>query len=219
VIVRISGTAVHPPDDAAALLKFAERLSPARKFHPRENLLKLLAAIEAAKARPFPAVLFALGIRHVGEEVAAVLAGAFGSADALFAADEAAVASVHGIGPEIARSVVAWGSRPENREELARLAAAGVQLESAAPAGPVGDALAGLTVVITGTHPVSRDALSDFIRAQGGKVTASVSKATDLLVAGEAAGSKLTKAEALGVRIVDYAGLQAMCDVKPGQPE
>ena len=208
-----------PPDDVAALLKLAERLSPARKFHPRENLLKLLAAIEAAKARPFSAVLFALGIRHVGEEVASVLAGAFGSAEALFAADEAAVASVHGIGPEIARSVVAWGSRTENREELARLAAAGLHLESEAPAGPVGDALAGLTVVITGTHPVSRDALTAMIRAHGGKVTGSVSKATDLLVAGEAAGSKLTKAEALGVRIVDYPGFVELCGEKPGQPE
>ena len=79
--------------------------------------------------------------------------------------------------------------------------------------------LAGLTVVITGTHPVSRDALTAMIRAHGGKVTGSVSKATDLLVAGEAAGSKLTKAEALGVRIVDYPGFVELCGEKPGQPE
>lgn len=199
------------PDDAAALLKCAERLTPHRKFHPRENLLKLLQAIEGAKARPFSAVLFALGIRHVGEEVAALLADHFRTADALFAADAAAIEEVHGIGPEIARSVVAWAERPEHRRELKRLKAAGVQLELTGEAQQVGDALAGLTLVITGTHPVSREVVTAMIRAHGGKVTGSVSGSTDVLVAGEAAGSKLKKAETLGVRVVDYAELCAMC--------
>jgi DNA ligase (NAD+) len=86
-----------------------------------------------------------------------------------------------------------------------------VQLELTGEAQQVGDALAGLTLVITGTHPVSREVVTAMIRAHGGKVTGSVSGSTDVLVAGEAAGSKLKKAETLGVRVVDYAELCALC--------
>ncbi len=173
---------------------------------------KLLGAIDASKARPWASVLYALGIRHVGAVNAKTLAQHFSSAAALAAASPEAIATVHTIGPEIAQAVYQWFQVPANQILIDRLQLAGLQLastESEAPlaAGP----LVGKTFVLTGTLPtLTRQQATDIIEAAGGKVTSSISKATDYLVAGEKAGSKLVKAESLGVAILSEADLLAL---------
>lgn len=188
-----------------------DRLSARRRLAFGEvQARNLLAAIEASKQRPFGAALFALGIRHVGAEVSGWLAEAFGSMEALSQANREALLSIHGVGEEIADSILEWFATHEHQSEWRALAEAGVHmaLEAGALASQ-GDALKGGTFVITGTHPISREALADVIRSQGGKVAGSVSKNTTALVAGEKAGSKLAKAEGLGVPVWDYAELVA----------
>jgi hypothetical protein len=188
-----------------------DRLSPRRRLAFGEVQARNIAsAIEASKARPFSAALFALGIRHVGAEVSQWLAEAFGSMEALMDASREELLKIHGVGEEIADSLLEWGKQPAHQDEWRALAVAGVAMQaSAKERSSQGDALAGGTYVITGTHPVSREALGDLIRAQGGKVTGSVSKNTTALVAGEKAGSKLAKAESLGVPVWDYGALLA----------
>ena len=172
----------------------------------------LLAAIENSKQRPPARLLTALGIKGVGEVVAEALMAHFGSIDALAAATQAELESIPGIGPTLAQGVVDWFGQEPNRRVVEKLKAAGVNMaqarvEAAAEAQP----LAGLTFVITGTLPtLSRDAARDFIKARGGKVTDSVSKNTSYVVAGEAPGSKLAKAQQLGVPVIDEAGLMAL---------
>ena len=124
-------------------------------------------------------------------------------------ADEEAISAIHGVGGEIARSVHAFFQDPHALEVLRALRQAGVNLEldAAAASQRGGDAFAGKTFVITGTHPVPREELADIIRANGGKVSGSVSKKTSVLVAGEKAGSKLTKAQDLGVTVWGYDDL------------
>jgi DNA ligase (NAD+) len=168
-----------------------------------------LEAIEASKGQPFDKVLYAIGIRHVGSETAILLAKHFQNIDTLAQADEEEVSAIHGVGGEIARSVHAFFRDPHALEVLQALRDAGVKLERDAStlstAG--GDAFADKTFVITGTHPVPREELADLIRANGGKVSGSVSKKTSVLVAGEKAGSKLTKAQDLGVTVWGYEAL------------
>ncbi len=172
----------------------------------------LLAGIERSKERPLRALLFGLGIRFVGATVAALLVEHFSSLDALAAASQEDLEAVPGIGPETARSVVEWFAHAPNREVVAALQARGVNTERlpeepvAAPevAGP----LAGKTFVLTGTLPtLTRDEARARILAAGGKVTGSVSKKTDYVVAGESAGSKLDRAQALGIPVLDEAEL------------
>ena len=173
------------------------------------ELANLLDAIDVSLDQPFARVLYAIGIRHVGAETAILLANEFGSMDALSLADEHAISAIHGIGSEIAASVTAFFQQPGNLDLMLRLRNAGVNLAAASDEGQRqgSDALEGKTFVITGTHPVSRENVADLIREHTGKVTSSVSKKTTFLVAGEKAGSKLTKAEQLGVSIIDYEGL------------
>ncbi len=200
----------------------------AADFEGREGFAEkrtenLLAAIAEAKGRSLRRLLVALGIRHVGDSVAQALAARFGSLDALAAADADSLQTVEGIGPEIATSLTAWFALPHNAALVERLRAVGLRLADpdwvpptdagAGAQGAGGDAdtrpLAGLTFVITGTLPtMSREEAKAYIEAAGGKVTDSVSKKTSCLLAGEAAGSKLAKAQALGVRVVDEAGLR-----------
>ncbi len=167
----------------------------------------LIAAIEASKSRPLGKLIFGLGIDHVGATVAGQLARHFGSIDALMDASPDDIEAIDGIGPEIAGSVVSWFSDPDNVDLVRRLADSGVSMVDETPArDAVPQTLDGLTVVITGTlDGYTRDEAKAAVEARGGKVTGSVSSRTDVLVAGDNAGSKLAKAESLGIPIVDAA--------------
>lgn len=204
--------------DWAHLEVLLDRLSPRRRLAFGEvQARNLVAAIAASKERPFSAALFALGIRHVGAEVSHWLAEAFGSMEALTAATREELLKIHGVGEEIADSLLEWAADPVHQSEWRALAEAGVAMQSSAQErSPQGEALSGGTFVITGTHAISREAMGDLIRAQGGKVTGSVSKNTTALVAGEKAGSKLSKAEALGIPVWDYAALLSRIEESVG---
>jgi len=174
-----------------------------------KSAANVLAAIEASKKRGLARLLFGLGIRFVGGQNAAILAGDFGSIDALAAAGEAELLESEGIGEQIARSVALFFAQPPNRAMIERLKDAGVDVTAPrrerAPAG----ALAGKTLVLTGTLPtLTRDEATELIVNAGGKVSGSVSKKTAYVVAGDEAGSKLAKAEQLGIPILDEAGLR-----------
>ena len=167
---------------------------------------QLIDAIEASKTQPLSRLLFALGIDHVGGEGAKLLAGTFGTMDALMAAREEDLASIDGIGDKIGAAVVAFFAEPKNRALIERLRRHGVTF--AESAHEVGRALAGQTFVITGTFPnLSRAAAKELIERSGGRVMSSVSKNTTALVVGEAPGGKVERAEALGVEILDEASL------------
>ena len=172
----------------------------------------LMAAIEESKGRGPARLLTALGIRGVGEVVAEQLVDHYGSIDALAASPLVELQAIVGIGPVLAQNIFDWFAREPNRQLLERLKAAGVKtaIEREDRVAEV-QTFAGLTFVITGTLPnLSRDQAKDLIKANGGKVTDSVSKNTSYLVAGEAAGSKLDKARQLGVTIIDEARLREM---------
>jgi DNA ligase (NAD+) len=176
-----------------------------------KTIANVLAAIDGSKSRGLARLLFGLGIRMVGAQNASILAGDFGSIEALAAASAEDLMRSDGIGEQIARSVVLFFEQEPNRAMIARLQMAGVAttapLREREPAG----ILAGKTFVLTGTLPtLSRDEASAMIVAAGGKVTGSVSKKTDYVVAGEEAGSKRTKAESLGIPVIDEAELQRL---------
>lgn len=169
----------------------------------------LLAALEKSKEQPFHRVLHAVGIRHVGAHVARVLAEGVGSLDALEEAPVETLREIHEVGDIVARSVVEFLARPESRAVLEKLRRAGLRMEEEG----AGDAkpLAGLTVVLTGTlESYTRTQAAELLRAKGARVAGSVSKSTDYLVAGEAAGSKRKKAEDLGVPVLDEPGLERL---------
>ena len=169
---------------------------------------KVMAQVEESRGRGLARVLFGLGIRHVGEQVARSLAAEFGSLDRLQAADEERIAAVDGVGPKIARSAREFLAVPENVAVLERLREARVSLEEERPAEERPQTLAGLTFVLTGTlERHTRDEAKAALQALGAKVSGSVSKKTSYVVAGAAAGSKLTKAESLGVPVLDEAAL------------
>ncbi len=171
----------------------------------------LVAAIQASKEQPFERVLTGLGIRYVGSIVASQLTAAFLSMDALQAASQADLESVEGIGPRIAASVAAWFRRPANQALVDKLRLAGVRLVADRPAAEASTTLAGRTFVITGTLPTwSREQAAAFIEAHGGKVTGSVSRNTDYLLLGENPGSKLTRAQSLGIPTLDEDGLKQL---------
>lgn len=173
----------------------------------------LLAAIEASRSRPLARLITALGIRGVGEVLAADLAAAFPDLEALSKASVEELQQIEGVGPNIAQSIVDWFSRSANQRLLKKLKAAGVWPQGGKPAaeGRTSEAFTGLTFVITGTLPTfSREAAKEFIEAHGGKVTDSVSKKTNYLVLGENPGSKLEKAKALGVKIISEEDLKKM---------
>lgn len=170
----------------------------------------LLAGIEASKANPAERVLIALGIRYVGGVVAGLLVQAMGGIEAIAAADRETLRDIEGVGPQTAAAVVSWFAEERNLAVLAKLKAAGLNFAADKPKME-SDSLAGLTFVITGTLPtMGRDQAAAFIEAHGGKVTGSVSKKTHYLVAGESAGSKLDKAIALNVPVLDEEGLKKL---------
>ena len=170
----------------------------------------VLANIEASKKRPLARVLVALGIRHVGGEVATALAQQFGGIDALMSATPEQIAELPGVGLVIGESVAEFSSRPENRDMVERMRAAGVNLvEERGPAreGP----LSGLTFVVTGRlERLSRNEAESLIKAHGGAIGSSVTKKTDYLVAGADPGSKLAKAESLGTHVLDEAAFASL---------
>ncbi len=178
-----------------------------------KRVANLMAAIEAAKTRPPARLLNALGIKGVGEVVAEDLMSRFGSLDALSRASVEELQAIPGIGPVLAQNIADWFRQEPNRRLIEKLKAAGVrtaETERPAAAGAA-QPLAGLTFVITGTLPtMSREEAREFIKAHGGKVTDSVSKNTSYLVAGEAAGSKLARANQLGIPVIDEAELRRL---------
>jgi len=173
----------------------------------------LLEAISASKGQPLSRLLTALGVRGVGEVVASDLASHFGSLDAMAAATVEDLENLEGIGPNIAQAIVDWFQRPANQGVMRKLRDAGVwprmQVSVGEPESP--QPLAGLTFVVTGTLPgFTRQEAKEFIQSNGGKVTGSVSKKTNYLVAGEKAGSKLSKAEQLGVPVIGEDDLRRL---------
>jgi DNA ligase (NAD+) len=172
---------------------------------------KLVAAIDASRQRPFGNVLFGLGVPHVGEVTAQAIAHHFGTLAALQDASAQDIAEVEGVGPVIAEAVAIWFADPDHQALVTALREAGVRLELAPDELPVaGGPLDGKTFVITGTLSRPRTEIEEEITAAGGKVTGSVSSRTDYVLAGEAAGSKLAKAQKLGVEVLDEAGLAAL---------
>ncbi len=170
---------------------------------------KVMAQVEESKTRGLSRVLFGIGMRHVGANVAELLAQEFGSIQALATAPVEKIAEIPGIGPKIAESVHEFFSIPENVAVIERLRQAGVVLEEEKSESELPQTLAGLTFVLTGTlEHFTRDEAGAQLKAMGAKVSGSVSKKTSFVVAGEAAGSKLTKAESLGVPVLDEAALQ-----------
>ena len=199
----------------AALLASLDRMGD-------KSATNLVEALEASKQQPWHRQLYGLGIRHIGEVNAKALAAAFFSINNLAAAaleSPEQIAELHGIGPEISDSLGQWLRTPANQQLLQDLRSVGLSLEASASeqqaasqAGADADGvLRGKTLVLTGTLPtLSRSEAKALIEAAGGKVSGSVSKKTDYLVAGEAAGSKLTKAESLGVTVLSEADLTAL---------
>ena len=180
------------------------------------SVANLMAAIDAARDRPLARLLVGLGIDHVGGTVARSLARGFGSIDNLAAATEDEIAAIDGIGPEIAASVAGWFDDADNRQLIEKLRAAGVRFEDPVAVGVGPNGLAGVTLVITGSlEGFSRDAAKAAVEEQGGKVTGSVSGKTSALVAGASPGSKLAKAEQLGIPILDEAGFRRLLDEGP----
>jgi NAD-dependent DNA ligase (contains BRCT domain type II) len=157
-------------------------------------------------------LITALGIHGVGEVSAADLSRHFPSLDLLAAASADQLQSVDGVGPNIAEAILDWFSRERNRKVLEKLKTAGVWPMGAAVASPSVGPLSGLTFVVTGTlSGFSRDTVKEFIEGHGGRVTDSVSRNTSYLVSGEAPGSKLQKAQSLGVKVIGESELRKLC--------
>lgn len=174
---------------------------------------KVMAKVEESKTRGLGRVLFGIGMRHVGANVAELLAQEFGSIQALATAPVEKIAEIPGIGPKIAESVHEFFSIQENVAVIERLRQAGVVLEEEKLENELPQTLVGLTFVLTGTlEHFTRDEAGAQLKAMGAKVSGSVSKKTSFVVAGEAAGSKLTKAESLGVPVLDEAALQQILE-------
>ena len=171
----------------------------------------LIQSLEASKGQPFERVLYGVGIPGVGYVNARNLARSLRSMDELMRADEARFVEVEGIGPIMARTIEETLAEDRTRELIDRFRAHGLRMEEEGPAPPAEGPLVGRTLVLTGTLPnLSRDDATQRIEAAGGKVTGSVSKKTDYLVAGDDPGSKLTKAQELGTEVLDEEGLLAL---------
>lgn len=203
--VRRKGTA---PDGSATL----EERTEVRRFGEK-SARALLAEIDRSRSNEVWRLLFGLGIRHVGERGAQALAEAFGTVDAVAAADVEQLQAVPDIGPVVAASIRRFFDAPETQALLERLRQAGVSFGTPLPEGAreARRPLQGQTVVLTGTlDSMTRDEASDRLTALGAKVAGSVSRKTSFVVAGREAGSKLDKARALGIRVLDEAGLLAL---------
>ena len=178
---------------------------------------RILANIEASKQRPLARILFALGILHVGAEVAELLAARYASIDDIAAASVDDLTEIDGIGPRIAESIVSYFATERNQQTIAGLRTAGVQLwQELAPVNEDDQPWKGQTFVITGTlSTMTRREAEGKVKALGASATSSVSRKTNWLVAGESAGTKLASAERLGVPVLDEDGLLALLDDPP----
>ena len=182
----------------------------------RLSVDKLMQAIDRARDRPLARLLVALGIRHVGSTVAQVLAQHHRSLDRVLQASEEELAAIEGIGPTIAHSIRQWAELPETQALVERMRSGGVRFEDPEPAGITTDLLQGVTLVITGTlEGFDREQAKMAVVQRGGKVTSSVSKKTTAVVVGESPGSKLQKAEQLGVPTIDEATFVRLLDEGP----
>jgi DNA ligase (NAD+) len=186
-----------------------EKLLTLERMGPK-SAGNIVRNIEKSKQNPMPRVLAALGIRFVGERTAELMAEEFGSIEAIAAAGLERLQAAPEVGPKVAESVYRFFREPRNAELLDRLHAAGLRFHHQAARSSEGP-LAGLTFVLTGTLPtLSRDEAKHLIESCGGKLTASVSKKTNYVVAGEDPGSKLAQAKTLGVQILSEAQLQEL---------
>ena len=210
-------------DEGDVFALTAERLETCPFFVVKQgtlsaNATRLLVNLAEARTRPLWRILVALSVRHVGPTAARALAAEFGSLAAIEEASVDALAAVEGVGPTIAASMRDWFTVDWHRAIIAKWRDAGVQLEDPGfdPSRAAARLLAGVSVVITGTlAEFSRDEAGEAVRQAGGKVTASVSKKTDFVVAGENAGSKYDKAVELGVPILDEAAFRVLLDQGP----
>lgn len=173
-----------------------------------KSAANLVAAIAESRRRPLERLIYALGIRHVGESTARVLARAFGSIERLAAASEEDLVALDGVGPELAHSIRVFFTDAGNQRLLEELGEAGVR--PSASLGATSELLAGKKLVLTGSLSLPRNRVKEMIQAAGGTVASSVSAKTDYLVAGEDPGSKLKRAQELGVEILDEERLQAL---------
>ena len=199
-----TGLAKHDSDGTPKVVDFFRK----KDGTPAEVALKLLSNLEDAKTKELWRIMVALSIRHVGPVAARALCDHFGSLSAIFAASESELAEVEGVGPTLARSILDWWSEGWHKDIIKRWERAGVQLAIPGHAGPGSikreGVFTGLTIVVTGTlTSLSRDEAEARIIAEGGKAASSVSKKTSFVVAGPGAGSKLAKAEELGVEVID----------------
>ena len=171
----------------------------------------LLAAIEKSKSQDLSRLLFSFGIRQIGQKAGKVLAARFGTLDALCEATLEELTAVDDIGAITAQSVLNWFADPQSRHLIERLKQAGVNMTAAKQEND--QRFAGMTFVLTGTlERFTRSEATEMIESRGGKASGSVSKKTSFVVAGEEAGSKLTKAQALGVPVIDQDAMLAMIE-------
>ncbi len=209
----------HVVKTPADLYKLGVASLAALERMAEKSALNVVAAIDASRQTTLARFLFGLGIRQVGEATAKDLARHFGSLDSIMAADEAALLAVPDVGPIVAASIARFFRQPHNREVVEQLRAAGVTWTETAPQTEAGAAsnplVAGKTFVLTGTLPsLSREDAKEAIERGGGKVAGSVSKKTDYVVAGSEAGSKLAKAQDLGLNVLDEDGLKRLLEEK-----
>ncbi|RMF84459.1 MAG: NAD-dependent DNA ligase LigA [Nitrospirae bacterium] len=198
--------------DYADLFRLAERREEVAALERmgEKSTENLLAAIERAKERPFARLLYALGIRFVGEKTAYLVAQALPSMEAVAQASVEELQAIPEVGPVVAESIHRFFRDPHNRDLLERLRAAGVRMEQAGEEAAAAQPLAGLTFVITGALSRPRAEVEAWIRERGGRTTSSVSRKTDYVVCGESPGSKRDKALALGVPLLSEAQLRAL---------
>jgi len=185
-------------------LKKKEKELKAIERFGEKSIDNILASIERSKERPFDKVLFAIGIRHVGDRTARVLAKRFKNIESLIAASKEEIETVHEIGPRIAESVYDFFRTKSNLLMIKKLQSAGLNFAADEIAGSASNKLDGLTFVVTGSlEKYKREEVEELIESLGGKASSSVSKKTNYLLAGAEAGSKLKKAESLGVKVID----------------
>jgi DNA ligase (NAD+) len=188
----------------------AERLARLDRMG-KKSATNLVEQIERSKTRELWRLIYGLGIRHVGERGAQALASAFGSMDAIIKASIDQLKAVPDIGPVVAAAVRGYFDQPQNRHLVKQLAAAGLKMDAPIVSGEAPGPLTGKTFVLTGgLSQLSREAATEAVQARGGKVSGSVSKKTDYVIAGEDPGSKLAKAQSLGVPILDEAAFRAL---------
>lgn len=208
VVQLVERELVHSPADLYRLTR--EQLMGLERMGEK-SADKLLRSIDRSRETTLPRFLYALGISQVGQVTAALLASEFGDLDALMNATEEELVAVPDVGPIVASSIAHFFQQPHNREVIAALREAGVHWPAIERVQAADSALAGKTFVLTGTlERYTRDEAKARIEALGGKVTGSVSKKTDYVVAGESAGSKLAKAETLGVEVLNEEAFEAL---------